>query len=137
MKRKNPEAGLHGLIIKIIKMIKFSKTIINFPDGHGYNIKNIRTSYYNTEDPTRTEFVQDFVIGQVWSRGDEAGYRIEKLILELDRHKNTQLIGILRKMEGPQLLNVNLLTLIKFWTLLDFNPNYAIIKKDTRFEDII
>lgn len=117
-------------------MLKYSRTIINPPSGHGNEIKAIESHYYNTDDQAKENKIQLFKVGQRWSRGDEYGYEIIKLILLLDRYKNTKLEAIMKRSDGPQLLNVNLLTLIKFWTLLDFNPDYAIINKDNRFEVI-
>jgi len=117
-------------------VLKLSRTIINPPDGRGSEIKAIEAHYYNTEIRTSPDKTQTFRVGQVWSRGDNSEYQIKELILKLDRNKNTKLIAILKIIDGPQLLSVNLLTLIKFWTLLDFNTNYDIIHKDNRFEVI-
>lgn len=117
-------------------MLKLSRTMINPPDGRGLEIKAIEAYYYNTEDRSSRDKSQLFKVGQVWSRGDNSEYEIKELILKLDRNKNTKLIAILKIIDGPQILNVNLLSLIKFWTLLDFDLKYDIINKDNRFEVI-
>ena len=117
-------------------MLKLSRTIINPPDGRGSEIKAIEAHYYNTDNRTSRDKSQLFKVGQVWTRGDKSEYIISSLILKLDRNKNTKLEAILKIMDGPQLLNVNLLTLVKFWTLLDSNTNYDIIHKENRFEVI-
>jgi hypothetical protein len=118
-------------------MLKLFKTIINPPDGKGNIINAIEASYYNTDDKfNRIEKSQYFRVGQKWTRGDQAEYEINKLILMLDRKKNTKLEAIMKLIDGPQLLNVNLLTLIKFWKLLAINPDLIIVNKDKRFEVI-
>jgi len=116
-------------------MIKISGTNINAPSGQGSIIRSVDISYYKTEQPAK-QYKYHFAIGQYWSRGGMATYRVDKIYIVLNR-RGTEMRATLKSVTTPQQLEVGLVTLINFWTQLDSILKLDIIETvDNRFEVI-
>lgn len=118
-------------------MIKFSRTVINPPHGAGYTIRVLDTSYYFTEDKSRKEHKQIFSVGQTWYHADESAYKIEDILLMVPKNARTghKFYALLKCVNRPQNLRVELNTLLKFWKP-ELSSNEGLNVSNNRFEKI-
>ena len=114
-------------------MIKISRTNINPPDGRGNQIEAVDITCYDTNNRSCPEYRYRFSLGQHWSRGGPAAYRIDRIFIKLNR-RGMEIRALMRSVNSPQQLEVGLITLINFWTQFDNILKIDII--DKRFEVI-